>query len=474
MKTRKKWFAALIAMMMVVMLIPTTAWAVSSENGKLVNAFLKSDPSFNTNSISVNMESVTFEESLELQLYSNETLLTKVSLNTKMVTPGTYEELTGFIGVKSSGEYWIQDAWNPQDALVPTEVRLCIDGKVVDSVDVFTTFEEGGGVKITDKDWISFPGTAGGNIVHSYLNESNGRITVDMKDIYFEDSVVLKLYSGDKELTESSLDTTQFKSAEYGELTGSICISGTSSSWLQETWNPTDGDVPDSIKLFIDGQEVSTSSIYTAPVEHGEVVMTDENWWDFPGTECVFNEWKNNDTEHWKVCVCGNEDTKSLHIYGDWKITQSATEDTDGQKERICTECGYKQLETISAHVHELELKNNTDATCTNEGYTGDKVCTICGEVVEEGTVIEKVAHNYKDGKCTVCGALDPDYNPVSEPEQTTDPETKPGDTDEEHNTDVPQTGDNSNIALLVVLMGVGAAGIVGAVLLQKRRKIKE
>ena len=159
-------------------------------------------------------------------------------------------------------------------------------------------------------------GTAGGNIVHSYLNESNGRITVDMKDIYFEDSVVLKLYSGDKELTESSLDTTQFKSAEYGELTGSICISGTSSSWLQETWNPTDGDVPDSIKLFIDGQEVSTSSIYTAPVEHGEVVMTDENWWDFPGTECVFNEWKNNDTEHWKVCVCGNEDTKSLHIYG--------------------------------------------------------------------------------------------------------------------------------------------------------------
>lgn len=110
-------------------------------------------------------------------------------------------------------------------------------------------------------------------------------------------------------------------------------------------------------------------------------------------------KWKNNDTEHWKVCVCGNEDTKSLHIYGDWKITQSATEDTDGQKERICTECGYKQLETISAHVHELELKNNTDATCTNEGYTGDKVCTICGEVVEEGTVIEKVAHNYKGGK---------------------------------------------------------------------------
>lgn len=53
----------------------------------------------------------------------------------------------------------------------------------------------------------------------------------------------------------------------------------------------------------------------------------------------------------------------------------------------------------------ETELKNVKEATCAEEGYTGDKVCKVCGEVVEQGKPVEKLAHSYKDGKCTVCGA---------------------------------------------------------------------
>lgn len=51
-------------------------------------------------------------------------------------------------------------------------------------------------------------------------------------------------------------------------------------------------------------------------------------------------------------------------------------------------------------------------ATCTQEGYTGDIVCTVCGEVVETGQVIAKLAHDYQGGKCTVCGSLDPAFQP--------------------------------------------------------------
>lgn len=57
-----------------------------------------------------------------------------------------------------------------------------------------------------------------------------------------------------------------------------------------------------------------------------------------------------------------------------------------------------------------IEVIGTKEATCTDEGYTGDKVCKVCGKVVEKGTVIEKTAHHYKDGKCTVCGSADPKH----------------------------------------------------------------
>ena len=34
------------------------------------------------------------------------------------------------------------------------------------------------------------------------------------------------------------------------------------------------------------------------------------------------------------------------------------------------------------------QLKNAKDATCTEKGYTGDKVCKDCGKVAEAGTEI--------------------------------------------------------------------------------------
>ena len=50
------------------------------------------------------------------------------------------------------------------------------------------------------------------------------------------------------------------------------------------------------------------------------------------------------------------------------------------------------------------------EATCSEAGYTGDKVCYSCKEVIKKGSVIEKLPHTYKDGKCSVCGVSDPDF----------------------------------------------------------------
>ena len=41
----------------------------------------------------------------------------------------------------------------------------------------------------------------------------------------------------------------------------------------------------------------------------------------------------------------------------------------------------------------ESEVKGAKEATCTEDGYTGDKVCKVCEEILERGTVIEKIGH---------------------------------------------------------------------------------
>ena len=101
------------------------------------------------------------------------------------------------------------------------------------------------------------------------------------------------------------------------------------------------------------------------------------------------------------------------------------------------------------------------DATCTSEGYTGDKVCKICGKLIEEGTVIPKTAHDFQNGKCTVCGAADPDYVPA-----------KPGSSDQKV-TKAPQTGDNSSISLWLALIAVSGAGAFGTVVYSRKRNSK-
>ena len=53
-----------------------------------------------------------------------------------------------------------------------------------------------------------------------------------------------------------------------------------------------------------------------------------------------------------------------------------------GYKDVVCTE-------------HTTEVVGQADASCTGAGYTGDEVCTVCGEVVKEGTLIPSEGHKF-------------------------------------------------------------------------------
>ncbi|MGM9669282.1 MAG: glycosyl hydrolase 53 family protein [Faecousia sp.] len=48
-------------------------------------------------------------------------------------------------------------------------------------------------------------------------------------------------------------------------------------------------------------------------------------------------------------------------------------------------------------HVHIQERRNAAEATCTEDGYTGDLYCLDCGELLEKGSVISALGHGYTD-----------------------------------------------------------------------------
>lgn len=127
-----------------------------------------------------------------------------------------------------------------------------------------------------------------------------------------------------------------------------------------------------------------------------------------------------------------------------------ATCTEDGSVTVICDDCDeVLSTETLPATGHSTVVKNAKDATCTEPGYTGDKVCTVCGETVETGEVIPAAGHSYKNGKCTVCGAADPNANS--------------GGNTGNHGTDSPNITDGAAMGLWLSLMTV--AVLAGAVL---------
>ena len=108
---------------------------------------------------------------------------------------------------------------------------------------------------------------------------------------------------------------------------------------------------------------------------------------------------------------------------------------------------------------HDHTTRTETPAACTQDGSV-TVTCDDCGAVLSTET-IPATGHDYKDGKCTVCGAADPDYRP-EQPEDPGQPE-KP---EQPENPGV-KTGD-SGVLLYMGLMLLALTG--SAWVLRKKR----
>lgn len=92
-------------------------------------------------------------------------------------------------------------------------------------------------------------------------------------------------------------------------------------------------------------------------------------------------------------------------------------------KEATCTEVGYtgdkvcKWCGIMLEKGKEIPMKEHTvvdvaavEATCTTDGMKAGTKCSVCGTVLSGCEKVDKLGHDYKDGKCTRCGEKDPNY----------------------------------------------------------------
>lgn len=129
--------------------------------------------------------------------------------------------------------------------------------------------------------------------------------------------------------------------------------------------------------------------------------------------------------EHWSCESCGKlfadaactdeielTDTveKALgHDYAEIVVDPTCTE--GGYTVHECQRCGDSHTDSkTEALGHAEKLAGAADATCTEDGYTGDMVCSVCGEVLQKGEVVPAAGHKVgawkvtKEPTCTEVG----------------------------------------------------------------------
>ena len=114
-------------------------------------------------------------------------------------------------------------------------------------------------------------------------------------------------------------------------------------------------------------------------IESGSEISSTGNHTDVDG------KWESDGTNHWHTCYFGTKFDITAHNGGEATCKSPAE----------CSECGHS-YGPLDANNHKgtTYLKNQKEATCFEEGYTGDIYCSDCNEKIADGQSIAKNAHN--------------------------------------------------------------------------------
>ena len=137
----------------------------------------------------------------------------------------------------------------------------------------------------------------------------------------------------------------------------------------------------------------------TVTVKDGQTLTDGEN--DYSGTLSAE-----------QVAALADATLTCKHLWN-WVIDDEPTCGAAGKKHEVCSVCGKTQSEnTVLAPTgaHTGTIVNAKEATATEDGYTGDTVCTVCGQTLAVGAVIPATGEaapdepTGSDGACLLCG----------------------------------------------------------------------
>ncbi len=96
---------------------------------------------------------------------------------------------------------------------------------------------------------------------------------------------------------------------------------------------------------------------------------------------CEYSDtWEKDETNHWKICTCGEKGNLAAHTYDAGKVTKEATYFAQGEKLFTCTVCGATKKETTAIKAAPKKNTKLTDAKTGNK-YKITKAGTSGGTV---------------------------------------------------------------------------------------------
>ena len=268
----KKFLSLALAVLMLAVMLPITALAAGS-SGSINGAVITRAGSYSKNAVSVELQDVTFAKSVAVKLYSNDTLLTTATLNTDKLAASSYDFLTCCIATENADECWALTPWTPKDDIVPNKAVLFVDGNEQDTKNLTLDADE----------WAALPGTAfpySGSIERAVITHAGGylknAVSVDLKNVNFESSVQVQLYSDETLLTTATLNTDKLKAGSHSFLTCCIATETADEYWPLTPWTPKDDVVPNRAVLVVDGSKLA-EKVFT---------LNADEWAALPGTVC--------------------------------------------------------------------------------------------------------------------------------------------------------------------------------------------
>ena len=268
-----------LAMMLVLIMVCALPGIASANGGGSINgAGITKDAVF------IELQDITFEKSVKVELFSDKTLLTTATLKKGFVDANKPQSfVTCCIPTEGEDEAWSLTPWIPRDKIVPNKAVLFVDDQEMNTM----TF------KLDAEDWAALPGTVpySGSIERAGITHDNGTlknaVSIDLKNVNFESSVQVKLFSGETLLTTATLQN--LGAGSYPFLTCCITTGKADEYWKLTEWTPKDDVVPNKAVLVVDDHEMDMKTFE----------LDAKEWADLPGTVLPYNGGNTGGGSHW-------------------------------------------------------------------------------------------------------------------------------------------------------------------------------